>query len=54
MAEQNADSVRRYDGGTEHADWCPDHEHEGKCLDRLLERIDRAAEQNDRSERIDG
>jgi hypothetical protein len=35
----NADSVRRYDGGTQHADWCFDHEHEGKCLDQLLKRI---------------
>ena len=34
-----ADYGRRYDGRAEHADWCADHDHEGKCLDRLLERI---------------
>lgn len=32
--------VRRYDGGTEHADWCPDYAHAGKCLDKLLEKIE--------------
>lgn len=33
----SADTVRRYDGSTEHADWCPFGDHEGRCLDRLLE-----------------
>lgn len=30
---------RRYDGRTTHADWCRDPAHEGKCLDRLFERV---------------
>lgn len=36
---ENAESVRRYDGGTEHADWCPDREHQGMCLDAYLVRV---------------
>lgn len=31
------DQVRRYDGRTEHADWCEDHAHEGLCLDVLMD-----------------
>ena len=27
--------VRRYDGRTEHADWCSDRSHDGLCLDAL-------------------
>jgi hypothetical protein len=43
----NTEKVRRYDGGTEHTDWCVNHDHEGKCLDRLLERIVMAQDEPD-------
>jgi hypothetical protein len=44
VAEENVDVSptvqRRYDGDTEHADWCrADDDHDGKCLDRLLEKV---------------
>jgi hypothetical protein len=28
--------VRRYDGSTQHADWCRQTLHGGKCLDSLM------------------
>lgn len=34
-APHGGESVRRYDGRTEHANWCADHSHQGLCLDFL-------------------
>lgn len=31
--------AKRYDGRRDHADWCSRHDHEGMCLDRLLDRV---------------
>lgn len=39
MSDDTGGTVRRYDGGVEHADWCADPAHDGKCLDRLLDKI---------------
>lgn len=38
-----AEITRRYDGSTEHADWCDDHDHQGMCLDVFLAGVDARA-----------
>lgn len=35
-----SDAVRRYNGSTDHAEWCDVENHEGFCLDILMQKGD--------------